>query len=33
FLMLEVAFLMVGPGRTFGLDAQLARKYPRGILW
>jgi len=33
FLMLEVAFLMVGPGRTFGLDAQLARKYPRSILW
>jgi thiosulfate dehydrogenase [quinone] large subunit len=33
FLMLEVAFLMVGPGRTFGLDAKLARKYPGGILW
>jgi thiosulfate dehydrogenase [quinone] large subunit len=33
FLMLEVAFLMVGPGRTFGLDARLARKYPGWILW
>lgn len=33
FLMLEVAFLMVGPGRTFGLDTQLARKYPGWILW
>lgn len=33
FLMLEVAFLMVGPGRTFGLDARLTRKYPGGILW
>ncbi len=33
FLMLEVAFLMVGPGRTFGLDARLARKYPGSILW
>jgi uncharacterized membrane protein YphA (DoxX/SURF4 family) len=33
FLMLEVAFLMVGPGRTFGLDARIARKYPGWILW
>ena len=33
FLMLEVAFLMVGPGRTFGLDARLARKRPGWILW
>jgi len=33
FLMLEVAFLMIGPGRTFGLDSRLARKYPGWILW
>jgi uncharacterized membrane protein YphA (DoxX/SURF4 family) len=33
FLMLEVVFLMVGPGRTFGLDARLARKRPGWILW
>ncbi len=33
FLMLEVAFLMIGPGRTFGLDARFARKYPGWILW
>jgi thiosulfate dehydrogenase [quinone] large subunit len=33
FLMLEVAFLMVGPGRTLGLDARLARKRPRWFLW
>ena len=33
FLMLEVAFLMVGPGRKFGLDVRLARKYPGSILW
>ena len=33
FLMLEVAFLMIGPGRTFGLDTRLARKYPGWILW
>lgn len=33
FLMLEFAFLMVGPGRTFGLDARLARWRPGWILW
>lgn len=33
FLMLEVAFLMIGPGRTFGVDARLARKRPGWILW
>lgn len=33
FVVLEVAFLMVGPGRTFGLDARFARKRPGWILW
>ena len=33
FLMMEAAFLMVGPGRTFGIDARLARRRPRWLLW
>ncbi len=33
FLVLELAFLMVGAGRILGLDARFARRRPTWILW
>jgi uncharacterized membrane protein YphA (DoxX/SURF4 family) len=33
FLVMELAFLLTGAGRTAGLDARLARKHPGWILW
>ncbi len=32
-LAMELAFLVVGAGRAYGLDARLARKRPRCPLW
>jgi putative oxidoreductase len=33
FVAISVALLLGAAGRTFGLDAFLARRWPRGIFW
>ncbi len=33
FVLMEFTFLVVGAGRVCGIDARLAAKHPRWILW